>query len=434
MCGIAGIVNTTPKIFDYSTFCSLGISNDTRGGDSCGIFIDGFYEYGVGDNKLFSNYFQHSKLLNQITHSTVALVHCRKASVGNISEKTAQPVIISNNNKVEFVLMHNGTIYNYKELAKKYIPNINITDMTDSQVMAHIFYNSGYDVLQEYNGSAVFVIVDYRNGNPRTLLFRGSSKKYMYSATGEAERPLYYCIDKENHELVFSSIWTYLMALRRNCTTYALRTNELVEFIGDSLVLVSKYDRSKKAQFKEVEYEGKLSINHVSQDANISQYNYISINFLTNKYSYNNKLINGELRINDFGRVGKSFLESYNVWFFHGIALKDKSCFKFLDKLKKDSGLSDNDFLTKFENVIRFLSIDKIYPSGDLWYEATSPMSSKLFSGTWKPITAVTTIKFISGIRSGTIYGGEYNSIKSRINNKDINFKTLKEECMSLMK
>ena len=36
MCGIWGIVNTRPRKFDYTTFCTLGIANDTRGGDSCG--------------------------------------------------------------------------------------------------------------------------------------------------------------------------------------------------------------------------------------------------------------------------------------------------------------------------------------------------------------------------------------------------------------
>ena len=57
MCGIAGIINKTPRNFDYSTFCTLGISNDTRGGDSCGIFIYGKYECVVIDDKFFSYFF-----------------------------------------------------------------------------------------------------------------------------------------------------------------------------------------------------------------------------------------------------------------------------------------------------------------------------------------------------------------------------------------
>lgn len=64
-------------------------------------------------------FFQDNKFLNKLKMSSVAFGHCRKASVGIIDETTAQPVVLTNaNGKVEYVLMHNGTIYNYKELAK----------------------------------------------------------------------------------------------------------------------------------------------------------------------------------------------------------------------------------------------------------------------------------------------------------------------------
>lgn len=46
------------------------------------MFIDGKYEYGTGDTKLFSNYFLDSDLLDNTNKAMVAMVHCRKASVG----------------------------------------------------------------------------------------------------------------------------------------------------------------------------------------------------------------------------------------------------------------------------------------------------------------------------------------------------------------
>ena len=98
MCGIAGIITKTPRVFDYSTFCTLGIANDARGGDSCGVFIDGRYEYGTEDTKLFSNYFLSSDLLDNTNKAMVAMVHCRKASVGKISKETAQPVVLTDKN------------------------------------------------------------------------------------------------------------------------------------------------------------------------------------------------------------------------------------------------------------------------------------------------------------------------------------------------
>lgn len=468
MCGIAGIINKTPRKFDYATFCSLGISNDARGGDSCGVFIDGRCEYGVGENKFFSSYFQDSKFLDETENSLIALVHCRKASVGVISEKTAQPVVISKDGKVEYVLMHNGTIYNYMALAKKYIPDVDITGMTDSQVMAHIFYHTGYAALSEYNGAAVFAIIDYRGQAPRTLLFRGQSKKTSYSKDSEEERPLYYCIDKTKRELVFSSIWMYLMALRKDCTTYALRTNVLLEFNGASLTLVKSVDRSAMQQNKEVApvtrglsiygelyggtYGGAYGTGYGTGYGKQSDYdeyddswfdsgtaiaydNYISIDMLKNLYSFKGKKIQGKLSINDYGRVGGKLSKGSEIWFFNGVALKNKHCYNFLTALKKETRLSDKDFFLKFENVIRFLSIDGVYPRGDYWYQAISSTGSTLFTGTWQPMTSVAATRFAGGSRMGTTYKGVKEPVKSKIFDKlDINFKTIKEECKSLMK
>ena len=440
MCGIAGIINKVPRPFDYATFCTLGIANDIRGGDSCGVFIDGKYEYGVKEVKLFSSYFQESKLLEETTKSTIALVHCRKASVGNISEKTAQPVVlVGEDDKVKFVVMHNGTIYNYKELAEKYIPDVDITDMTDSQVMAYIFYYKGYEVLNEYYGGGAFVIVDYRGKSPRTLFFRGASKKYEYATTAEPERPLYYCIDKNKKELVFSSIWMYLMALRKDCVTYAFRTNELLEFNGTSLVILGEYKREKVHQSRPIKHV-KSSYNYEYygdySDAQIFYSSFISVDMVKNVYSYKGKKINGKLLLDKLGKVLSSKEKgSAEVWFFNGVALKNKACYNFLTNLKKETNLSDKDFYSKFENLIRFLSIDRVYTKGDYWYEAISPVGSALFTGMIKPVGSVSSINISSGTKTSTTYGSA-NPLDHllELSKSEINFKEIKNECKSLMK
>ena len=197
------MISKKPKSFNKRAFCTMGARNDSRGGDSCGVFIDGQVEYGVDKEKLFISFFRGSKVLNQVTDCKVALGHCRKASVGKVSLETAQPVVLYNDSgAVDYVLIHNGTIHNYKELAKKYIPEIDIDGLTDSQVMTRIFYHKGYDALDEYMGGAVFVIHDYRID--KTLIFKGSSKKYSTSKDPEEERPLFYCW--HNGRFVFSSI------------------------------------------------------------------------------------------------------------------------------------------------------------------------------------------------------------------------------------
>lgn len=439
MCGIAGIVNKTPREFDYATFCTLGIANDARGGDSCGVFIDGKYDYGVDKARLFSNYFPESDLLNSIKTARVALLHCRKASVGLVSRETAQPVVITENGIVRFVVIHNGTIYNYKELAEKYIPDIDITGLTDSQVMTRIFYHCGYDVLNEYNGGSVFVIVDYRNASPKVLLFKGASKRYTSSAAIEVERPLYFCIDKVKRELVFSSVGIYLLALRKNLIAYSVRSNELLEFDGSALVTIKEYNRKNCIQTREIVsiYEGSMyGLGSTYFDnLDIGYDNYISCNLMNNTYSYKGKPINGKLCINRIGRVESGQKRGLDVWFFDGVALKDNKCFRFLTKLKDELKLSPAEFDTRFENVIRYLSIDGIYCKGGLWHRAISPVKSELYTGTLQQLTSITIINFNNGVRGISSYSGRTKSLESKTFSKlELNFKTIKEECKSLMK
>lgn len=447
MCGIAGIINQTPREFDYSTFCTLGIANDARGGDSCGVFIDGKCDYGVDKTKLFANYFPDSDFLNNVKTARIALLHCRKASVGVISKETAQPVVLTEGGVVKFVVIHNGTIYNYKELAEKYIPDIDITGLTDSQVMARIFYYAGYDVLDEYNGGSAFAIVDYRGISPRVLLFKGASKRHTYSKEAEVERPLYFCIDKAKRELVFSSIGIYLLALRKDCTTYSVRSNELLEFSGSALVTIKEYSREKCIQTREVavvptyntfpysrDYLGKWDDYDYSDDTFVYD-NYLSCNLLDNTYSYKGKRIHGKLCVNRFGRVESKQKRGIDIWFFNGVAMKNSNCFKFLTGLRKETRLSESEFSRKFENVIRYLSVDGVFRRGDLWYKTISPTGSILFTGTLQQLTSVTTTQFCSGMRQSTSYRRDTEPLESKFQDKlELNFETIREECKSLMK
>lgn len=440
MCGIAGIVNRNRRSFDYSTFCTLGIVNDSRGGDSCGVFIDGNYDYGVGETKFFQQFFLENPLINETEEANVAFLHCRKASVGKISIETAQPVIIHNSKgEVDYVLMHNGTIHNYKELANKYIPNIDITGMTDSQVMAHIFYYTGYDSLNEYNGGAVFAIADYRTkGEPKILLFKGASKKTKYSKEIEEERPLFYCIDKVNKELVFSSIGIYLVSLRKQCTAYILRPNYLCEFTGTTLRIVKEYSRSEAFQDKETKTYYIRDLDDYYGYYGYSKY--IATSLTDNLYRTEGKLLDGKYIFTRYGKIEEKHTKAYNTfeaYFFKGVALKSQACYRFLNVLQKESRLSDKDFCKKFANVIRFLSIDGVYYDEEegKWYKATSPTCRVLHTGVVHPITNTSCLNIVAGSKTTTTYITDYDYIEKTLNVKvDINFKTVKSECKSLMK
>lgn len=458
MCGIAGIINQVPREFDYTTFCTLGIANDARGGDSCGIFIDGFYDYGVEKNKYFSDYFQESSYLYNLKESKIALVHCRKASVGAVSKETAQPVVIEEEGVVKFVVLHNGTIYNYKELASKYIPNIDITNMTDSQIMARIFYYSGYDALNEYIGGSVFVIVDYREETPKTLLFKGFSKKSEYSQIIEEERPLYYTIDSDKQELVFSSVGIYLVSLRKEGVVYSMEGNSLLEFNGTDLVCIKKYDREKCYQSKPSSiypavssYKSSRTWGYNNWDYNNWGYNnceeysdfavddgivgdaYVKCDAVNNTYSLDGKLLNGEIHMSKWGFIRKSVLKSLSVWFFDGVALQDASCYKFLISFRKSTGLPDFEFSKKYQTLIRYLSIDGLYTIDGAWYKAFSPTKSALYTGDFQQLTSSIMYHIISGFKKYTSYNNDLKTTDD-FNKRELNFKAIREECGSMMK
>lgn len=445
MCGLFGIVTKKDKQnFDYTTFCTLGISNDSRGGDSCGIFIDGYYDYGtVGNSKYFQCHFLENKFLKNLKESTIAFGHCRKASIGKIDETTAQPVIITEGNVIKYVLMHNGTIYNYKELAEKYIPNIDITGMTDSQVMARIFYYNGYDSLNEYVGGAVFVIADYRELVPKILLFKGESKKNKWSTKKSEERPLNYCIDPKKKELVFSSIGSYIMALRPNVTTWDMQANVLLEFDGTDLIEVQEFSRNNVYQTKESTtfpsynhwYNSTWDMFGTSDDVIVYD-DYISVNLLNNTYHGKGKSLHGRILLTSYGRiVNETSKKSYykEIYFWNGVALKSVACFRFLSVLKKDSLLDDKRFDKTYENVIRYLSIDGIYCDNNKWYKAISTTERILYTGILNMLTSTSSTEFKDGNRISTKYGNTYKALD--FNDKsDCSFKQIKEECKSLMK
>lgn len=228
MCGLAGIISNKPTSFNITQFEMLGMLNDERGGDSCGIFIDGSVKYGLNEDSYFRDY---TNKLEYPESFQIAMLHCRAtSSMNNTSLYQAQPVCIYNQQgKLEYMLMHNGTIYNSHILAKTYIPKIDVNNMSDSQIMAHIFYHKGYDCLNEYLGTATFVIIDYRSSNPEILFFKGDSE--FNPINKKEERPLY-CIFYED-KFYFSSMTYPLKLISRDSSIYIIPVGKLCKLTND---------------------------------------------------------------------------------------------------------------------------------------------------------------------------------------------------------
>ena len=72
------------------------------------------------------------------------------------------------------------------------------------------------------------------------------------------------------------------------------------------------------------------------------------------------------------------------VWFFNGVALdldRGKQYFKFLEYLRKKSGLSLEEFMKVFENPIRFLSFDQLYFKDRILMKSTGANECEVYTG-----------------------------------------------------
>lgn len=379
------MVSKRPKQFNKRAFFTMGVRNDSRGGDSCGVFIDGSVEYGIDKQKLFISFFRDSKLLKYTNDCKIALGHCRKASVGKVGLETAQPVVIyDNDNNVKFVLIHNGTIHNYEELAKKYIPEIDIKGMTDSQVMARIFYYAGYDCLDEYNGGAVFVIHDYRKD--KTFVFKGSSKKTSNSKEQEEERPLYYCF--HNGRFIFSSIFETLYAHYYEEDIYTLKPNQLICVSGEHLKLVKEYPRENCTQNKPYTTTSTSVLTYDLYDYGYKRDVVYKIKHDGLFYiDENKKPLHGIFAITQYGyiHVGKKKTnENYlhEVAFFMGKMLKSPKAFELINKKYQESNKNITKEIQTLINILDFNPFTKdlvqffwydcdkglVYPTGEWIY------------------------------------------------------------------
>ena len=412
MCGLFGQINTKVEKFNYPIFCTLGVANDVRGGDSCGVFIDGKVEYGIDKSKHFLDFMVKSDLLENTKKCKIAFGHCRKTSVGTTSLETAQPVVIKEDNVIKYVLMHNGTIYNIEQLAKKYVPELDINGMSDSQVMARIFYAGHYEALKEYNGSAVFIIADYRKNadNPKILWFKGESRINTISERTDEERPLYFI--EKNGTIYFSSLMSYLFPFCKKDDVYETDTNILYEVKNGDLYEVRKYDRTKQCQVKDTtvttteETKSKCELNVISTDiysaprSSFNSYNYydtrcndgnfllpmpfdtegfidIDPAYITVFEDYDsvsvgndllfyikkpNNLLHGGFHISSFGYISESrWAYTTECWFWQGVMLKNKDCFHFLTKVAYECNYDPIELMVMFPEIVYYFSVLPAY-------------------------------------------------------------------------
>jgi hypothetical protein len=225
-CGIFAWAGQSVKGFSKAKFDILGLYNNSRGGDSCGVTTDGEIYYGVQTNKNYSSFITEQSYLNPAV-VPVVFGHTRKSSMGfNFTDINAHPFGFGELNEgYKFIGCHNGTLVNHLDLAKKYNVEVDLWDETlnrkslirtkiDSEILLECIYNdSSIKVLNEYIGGAALIFQNLEKPNV-IYAYHGASRKELTDedTTKYEERPLYYYKEGRN-SLYISSMAEPLVAI-----------------------------------------------------------------------------------------------------------------------------------------------------------------------------------------------------------------------------
>src|SRR5690606_4308156 len=132
-----------------------------RGESSCGVMVDSEIFHGVEySNKKFRDFLKNITIEPVLKPTLIG--HTRKSSVGAVNIHNAHPFGFGTNKDnpgYEFIGVHNGTLYNYKELAEEFKIDIEINETEntkrqkiDSEVLLESIYQSkGLKPLSFYN-------------------------------------------------------------------------------------------------------------------------------------------------------------------------------------------------------------------------------------------------------------------------------------------
>lgn len=174
MCGIVGTINTggNTKIKTLESLKRL----EYRGYDSSGIlFFD--KRSNKGAYKAIGKIVEMESTIPEEIDGSIAIAHTRWATHGKPTVDNTHP---HQSEDGRIYLVHNGTIENYLELAKKYCQDVTLYGQTDSEIVANVlayflreenmfFLDALRRLVAEVEGGYAFAIID--TTNPEKIYF-----------------------------------------------------------------------------------------------------------------------------------------------------------------------------------------------------------------------------------------------------------------------
>ncbi len=206
MCGIAGFYNSN---FNKQDLLALRETLMHRGPDAQGVYFDATKKVGLAHTRL--SILDLSKAANQPYYSKCG----------------------------RYVMVYNGEIYNYKELAKKH--KLNTLTTSDTEVILELFVKLGAGFVHELNG--MFAIIIYDIVSEDIYLFRDRI----------GIKPLYYYIN--NKSLVFAS---ELKSFKELSLSLSINKNAIANFL---LVGYIPHDKTIYNEIKKVPSGSYIKVN-----------------------------------------------------------------------------------------------------------------------------------------------------------------------------
>lgn len=212
MCGIAGFISPNLKQ-EHLHLITRALQH--RGPDAEGFYFDAAVHLGLGHRRL---------------------------SIIDLSEAANQPFYSQDG---RYVMIYNGEVYNFKELADKY--HIQPRTSSDSEIILEAFAKKGIECVNDFNGMFALAIWDKKEEELFLVRDRFGVKPIVY-------------YHKEN-DFVFASELKALLKLpvEKKINTSALQDYFFLEYIPDAKCILDNFYKLPKGHYLVVK-NGRVSV------------------------------------------------------------------------------------------------------------------------------------------------------------------------------